>query len=48
MGYKINYDIETIATGVGIKWKRFGFDYSFLPYKEEIDTVHSISLSYRL
>ncbi len=45
-GYKINYDIEDVSAGIGIHWKGFGVDYTWIPIKEEIGDVHMIGLSY--
>ncbi len=45
-GYKVNYDIEDISAGIGVHWKNFGVDYTWLPIKEEIGDVHMIGLTY--
>ncbi len=43
-GYKINYDEEGLALGMGIHLQNYRFDYSFNDYGEFLDGVHRFTL----
>ncbi|MBS3741693.1 MAG: PorV/PorQ family protein [Candidatus Cloacimonetes bacterium] len=46
-GYKFNYDAQDLTMGLGIKIDRYDFNYSFVPYQNELGNSHIISLSHR-
>lgn len=46
LGYKFNYDEEDFSAGLGIKLTKYNFDYSFVPYQNEIGNVHRFSIAY--
>jgi hypothetical protein len=45
MGYKFNYNEEDLSAGIGILFKDFSIDYSYL--NNEIDGVHMIGVGYK-
>ena len=46
LGYKFNYDTTTISGGLGIKIKKFRFDYAFIPNSGDLGDAHHIGLTY--
>ncbi|MCB5231266.1 MAG: PorV/PorQ family protein [Candidatus Cloacimonas sp.] len=46
-GYLVNYDSQSITTGLGVSWRSIGFDYAYLPFKNNLDDVHSFSITYK-
>jgi len=45
LGYKFNYDVQDVTLGLGIKINKYAFNYSFVPYQNELGNSHIISLS---
>jgi len=45
-GYKFNYDTEDISLGIGINLKKIAIDYTYIPFKYEINDVHMIGINY--
>jgi len=45
-GYKLNYDSESYSAGIGVKVKKVNFDYSYLPFDNELGNVHMVGVSY--
>ncbi len=45
-GYKLGYDAEDLSMGFGLALKKFSLNYAFLPFKEHLDDVHMLELSY--
>ncbi len=47
-GYKIGYDEEDFAAGVGFKKSMWEIDYAFVPYKSGLGTAHRFALTVNL
>lgn len=46
IGWKLGYDTESFTAGLGYKFKRYTFDYAFVPNR--LGTTHRISLGVNL
>jgi len=46
LGYKFNYDTEDITFGIGVNLKKIAIDYTYIPFKYEINDVHMIGINY--
>ncbi|MGB8658760.1 MAG: PorV/PorQ family protein [Candidatus Zixiibacteriota bacterium] len=44
LGYQFGYDEKDLSFGMGIKFKKYGIDYAYIPYKSDLGDVHCISL----
>ncbi len=45
-GYKFNHDNEDLSAGIGISYKRFEIDYSYVPVKiNDLGDIHHIGFS---
>jgi len=42
-GYKLNFDEESFAAGMGVLFKNYRFDYSFNDFGEYLDALHRFS-----
>ncbi len=47
-GYKIGYDEENFAAGIGFKKSIWEIDYAFVPYKSGLGTAHRFALTVNL
>lgn len=47
-GYKIGYDEEDFAAGIGIKKSIWEIDYAFVPYKSGLGSAHRFALTVNL
>ncbi len=47
-GYKIGYDEEDFAAGIGFKKSMWEIDYAFVPYKSGLGTAHRFALTVNL
>ncbi|MCH7760434.1 PorV/PorQ family protein [candidate division TA06 bacterium] len=45
-GYKFNYDIETFSAGAGFKVEKARVDYAFVPYSDDFENTHRVSLGF--
>lgn len=45
-GYKLNYDAGDISAGIGLRYNRFGVDYGWAAYDNNLADVHSLGVSY--
>lgn len=45
LGYQIGSDEKDFSFGLGTKFKKYGIDYAYLPYKSDLGSVHSVSLN---
>lgn len=45
-GYITGFDTKDLTAGAGINWGNFNFDYAFIPYKYDLGSSHTISVSY--
>jgi hypothetical protein len=45
-GYEFNHDLKHFTTGFGIHYQRVMVDYSFIPTKEDLNSVHMFAVSY--
>jgi hypothetical protein len=45
-GYEVNHDMKDLSAGFGVRLQRFLVDYSYIPTKEDINSVHVVGLSY--
>lgn len=44
VGYQSGYENKSLTTGLGLKYKAFGLDYAFVPYKYSQGSSHTITL----
>ncbi|MCD4817893.1 MAG: PorV/PorQ family protein [Candidatus Cloacimonetes bacterium] len=47
IGYKNQNDSASFSTGIGINYKQFSVDYTFIPTFDDLDSVNMIGLSYK-
>jgi hypothetical protein len=47
LGYRSGLDSEDVSFGLGFRHERFGIDYAFVPYGNDLGDTHRIGLSYR-
>ncbi len=47
-GYRLNYDSHKISAGIGLKHRRIGFNYAYIPFEHQSSDAHAFSLTYRL
>ncbi len=40
LGYQTGSELRTVSGGLGISWKRFGFDYAYQPLAEDFNAAH--------
>jgi hypothetical protein len=45
-GYKFNYNEEDFSTGIGINYRNFSIDYSFMNFNNDLDSVHLLGMGY--
>lgn len=45
-GYKLNYGAGDVSAGIGIRYNRFGVDYGWAAYEDNLSDVHSIAVNY--
>jgi hypothetical protein len=45
-GYKFNYNEEDFSTGIGIHYRNFTIDYSFMNFNNDLDSVHLLGMGY--
>lgn len=45
-GYKFNYNEEDFSTGIGIHYRNFTIDYSFMNFINDLDSVHLLGMGY--
>ena len=43
-GYKLNYGAGDISAGIGLRYNRFGVDYGWAAYEDNLSDVHSIAV----
>lgn len=46
-GYKINYDNEDFTVGTGVAYQNYFVDYAFVPYSENLNDLHHVTLGLR-
>ncbi len=47
-GYQFGYDSKSFSIGGGINYQKFSFDYSFVPFSNELSNSHRFSLRAKL
>ena len=47
IGYKNQNDSSSISTGIGINYKQFSVDYTFIPTFDDLDSVNMIGLNFK-
>lgn len=47
LGYRINYDSHHLSAGIGLKYRKIGFNYAYLPFEYDTNDAHSFGLTYR-
>ncbi|MCX7835251.1 MAG: hypothetical protein N2450_04180 [bacterium] len=47
-GYYIGNDSKSFSYGIGVKWKKYSFDWSFTPYENNLGTSTIVSLMMQL
>jgi hypothetical protein len=45
-GYKFNYNEEDFSAGIGINYRNFSVDYSFMNFNNDLDSVHLLGIGY--
>ena len=43
-GYQTGYENKSITTGIGVRYRIFNLDYSFVPYRFSVGSGHTITL----
>lgn len=44
LGYKSGHSTEGFSAGTGLRWKRYGIDYAFVPHRYDLGTSHRLSV----
>jgi hypothetical protein len=47
-GYCFGHDTRSLSGGAGLSWRRFRFDYAFVPYGDDLGGTHRFSLGVSL
>jgi len=45
-GYQFNHDTQSFTAGIGLRIKKIGFNYAYLPFNNDISDAHSFGLTY--
>ncbi|MBU0561340.1 MAG: PorV/PorQ family protein [Bacteroidota bacterium] len=45
-GYVSGYDSKSITTGLGVNWNKVAFDYSYIPFANDLGSSNTIALTY--
>jgi hypothetical protein len=45
LGYQTGYEGKAFSTGIGLRYGMFNFDYAFVPFRYDLGTTHTVSLS---
>jgi len=46
LGYKFNFDSEDISFGIGVNLNKIIIDYTYIPFRYEINDVHMVGINY--